>query len=88
MENDQNTDGREIYEKVADLKTKRIGLCKGTYFYNSIEFDFITEFEKKDLLLSAIRTYQIDAGIIIEGLANTIQEYSNVISKFQRIYLM
>ena len=82
LENDKNTDGREMYEKIADLKTKRIGLCKGTYFDNSIEFDSITEYENKDLLISAIKYYQIDAGIIIEGLANTIQEYSNVISKF------
>ena len=82
LENDENSDGREMYEKISDLKTKRIGICRGTYFDNSIEFDSITEYENKDLLISAIKYYQIDAGIIIEGLANTIQEYSNVISKF------
>ena len=82
LENDENSDGREIYEKISDLKSKRIGLCRGTYFDNSVEFDSITEYENKDLLIDAIRSFKLDAGIIFEGLADTVQEYSNTVSKF------
>ena len=76
LEFDENSDGREIYEDFDDLKSKRIGICKGTYFNNSIEFDSITEYENKDLLLNAVRSFQIDGAIIFEGLAKTVQEYS------------
>ena len=82
LEKDENSDGREMYEKISDLKSKRIGLCRETYFDNSVEFDSITEYENKDLLIDAIRSFKLDAGIIFEGLADTVQEYSNTVSKF------
>lgn len=82
LENDKNIDGREIYESIADLKSKRIGICKGTYYKETDVFDSITEYENKDLLLADIKDYKIDAGIIFEGLANTIQEFSNIATKY------
>jgi len=41
-----------------------------------------TEYENKDLLISAIKDFKIDGGIIMGGLADTIQEFSNIVSKF------
>lgn len=82
LDNDHNIDGREIYKTISDLKSKKIGICKGTYFDGSIEFDSIREYDNKDLLISAIKDFQIDGGIIMGGLADTIQEFSNIVSKF------
>ena len=83
LKNDKNIDKREIYEKIADLKSKKIGICKGTYYDgNNKVFDSVKEYENKDLLLTAIKDYEIDAGIIFEGLATTIHEYSNIVSIF------
>lgn len=82
LENDHNIDNREIYKSISDLKSKKIGICKGTYFDGSVEFDSITEYENKDLLITAIKDFKIDGGIIMGGLADTIQEFSNIVSKF------
>ena len=84
MENENNIDGREIYQSLSDLKSKKIGACKGTFLGDNLIFDSVTEYENQDLIIQALKNHTIDGGIIFSGLADTIQEFSNVISKFDQ----
>lgn len=72
LENDKNLDGREIYKTKDDLKTKRIGVLKGSA-YNNTFFENAKEYDKFYDLLNDLMTYKIDA-IIVDNL---ISNYTN-----------
>lgn len=73
MEKENNLDGREIYRDLSDLKSKRIGVCKGTYLGDNLIFDSVTEYENQDILMQKLKNHTIDGGIIFSGLAVTIR---------------
>ena len=85
LENENNIDKRETYEKLADLKSKRIGIYKPTYRDNEklkSLFNEIKEYDNKDNLVTDINKNRIDGGIIFSGLANSISMNSNSLSAF------
>ena len=85
LENENNIDNKETYEKLADLKSKRIGIYKPTYADNEklkSLFDDIKEYDNKDNLVTDINKNRIDGGIIFSGLANSISMNSNTLEAF------
>ena len=85
LENDNNIDNKEIYTKLSDLKSKRIGIYKPTYTDNEkLEklFDKIIEYDNKDNLVKDIIQNRLDGGIIFHGIANSIHMNSNRLSLF------
>ena len=81
LENENNIDGRDIYNSLDDLKNKKIGIYSPTYRDN-LGFQNLQEFEDKDELVRSVITHIIDGGILFDGLANTVQTISNFVSKF------
>ena len=79
--NENNIDGRDIYNSLDDLKNKKIGIYSPTYRDN-LGFQNLQEFEDKDELVRSVITHIIDGGILFDGLANTVQTISNFVSKF------
>ena len=85
LENENNIDNTETYEKLADLKSKRIGIYKPTYADDEklkSLFDDIKEYDNKDNLVTDIIKNRIDGGIIFSGLANSISMNSNILLAF------
>ena len=85
LENENNIDNTETYEKLADLKSKRIGIYKPTYADNEklkSLFDDIKEYDNKDNLVTDIIKNRVDGGIIFSGLANSISMNSNILLAF------
>ena len=82
LENVENIDGRELYESLDDLSSKKVGTLKGLYF-NRDNFENIIEYDSYDDLIEDLRNYELDAIILNDGLANNIQMFTNDISKFQ-----
>ena len=74
VENDNNLDGREIYEKVDDLKGKRIGVLKGAPYNTSIYNDVIV-YGNSDDLLNDLRKHKLDAIIIDKSISNYNQAF-------------
>ena len=87
LENENNIDNTETYEKLADLKSKRIGIYKPTYADDQklkSLFDDIKEYDNKDNLVTDIIKNRIDGGIIFSGLANSISMNSNILLAFPK----
>jgi ABC-type amino acid transport substrate-binding protein len=74
IENDNNLDGREIYENIDDIKNKKIGVLKGSA-YNSSIFQNVTIYDIYDDLLNDLRTYKLDGIIVDIGLSNYTQAF-------------
>ena len=84
LENQKNIDNIEIYEKIEDLKSKRIGIYTPTY-HDSDKlkiFDKVIEYENKDNLVADLLNHTMDGGIIFQGIADTIQMISNYLSVY------
>ena len=84
LENQKNIDNIEIYEKIEDLKSKRIGIYTPTY-HDSDKlkiFDKVIEYENKDNLVADLLNHTMDGGIIFQGIADTIQMTSNYLSVY------
>ena len=67
------------------MKSKRIGIYKPTYAdeekLNAL-FDKIEEYDNKDNLVTDIIKNRVDGGIIFQGVANSINMNSNILSLF------
>ena len=74
IENDNNLDGREIYENLDDIKTKKIGVLNGSD-YNSSIFQNVTIYDIYEDLLNDLRTYKLDAIIVDNILSNYTQAF-------------
>ena len=74
IENDNNLDGREIYENLDDIKTKKIGVLNGSA-YNSNIFQNVTIYDIYEDLLNDLRTYKLDAIIVDNILSNYTQAF-------------
>ena len=75
VENDNNLDGREIYEKIDNLKGKRIGVLKGAPYNTSIYNDVIV-YGNKDDILNDLRKHKLDAIIIDKSIGNYTKAFS------------
>ena len=85
LENEKNIDNKDIYSKLSDLKSKRIGIYKPTYTDNTKLnelFDNIKEYDNKDNLVTDIIKNRMDGGIIFQGIVDSIDMNSNVLSPF------
>ena len=82
LENENNIDKRQIYNSLDDLKNKRIGIYTPTYTVQNVlrMFGDIKEYQDKDELVSDLLGYKMDGGILFQGLTDTIQMYSNLLS--------
>ena len=81
LENENNTDNREIFKSLNDLKTKRVGALSDLYFDTS-KFDNITRYDSYEEMVEDLRHYKLDAFISDDGLGNDTQMFTNDISRF------
>ena len=81
LENENNIDGRELYNSVDALKSKKIGTLSGFYFNRSI-FDNITDYNSYEDLIDDLRKHKLDAIVLNDGLGNNSQMFTNDISAF------
>ena len=79
LENENNIDGRELYNSVDALKSKKIGTLSGFYFNRSI-FDNITDYNSYEDLIDDLRKHKLDAIVLNDGLGNNSQMFTNDIS--------
>ena len=77
IENDNNLDNREIYRNISDLKTKKIGVLKGSN-YNTTFFNNVTIYGNIDELLYDLRKNKLDAIIMDLSFNNYIQAFDLV----------
>ena len=80
LENENNTDNREIFKSLNDLKTKRVGALSDLYFDTS-KFDNITRYDSYEEMVEDLRHYKLDAIIVDDGKGNITQMFTNGISK-------
>ena len=80
LENENNTDNREIFKSLNDLKTKRVGALSDLYFDTS-KFDNITRYDSYEEMVEDLRHYKLDAIIEDDGKGNITQMFTNGISK-------
>jgi len=84
LENENNIDGREFYESLDDLKSKKIGTLSGFYF-NRSKFDNITDYNSYDDLIDDLKKHKLDAIILNDGIGNNTQMFTNDISIFPKL---
>ena len=81
LENENNIDGREIYESLDSLKSKKIGTLTGMYFNRSM-FDNIIDYNSYDDLIDDLRKHKLDAIVLNGAMGNNTQMFENDISIF------
>jgi len=79
LENENNIDGREFYNSIDALKSKKIGTLSGYYFNRSM-FDNITDYNSYDDLIDDLRNHKLDAIVLNDGIGNNTQMFTNDIS--------
>lgn len=79
LSDNDNIDGRELYSEVDDLKTKKVGIIKGTYVIPE-KFDNLIQYEKLNDILRDLRNHKLDAIIVDNGVCNYTQAFSDDLS--------
>ena len=80
LENENNIDGRELYNSVDSLKSKKVGVLSG-FYYNKSNFDNAIEYNSYDDLIDDLRKHKLDAIVLHGGIANNVQMFTNDISQ-------
>ena len=80
LENENNIDGRELYNSVDSLKSKKVGVLSG-FYYNKSNFDNAIEYNSYDDLIDDLRKHKLDAIVLHGGMANNVQMFTNDISQ-------
>ena len=80
LENENNIDGRELYNSVDSLKSKKVGVLSG-FYYNKSMFDNAIEYNSYDDLIDDLRKHKLDAIVLHGGMANNVQMFTNDISQ-------
>lgn len=77
LDKENNIDGREFYESIEDLKTKKVGV-----FINIPLPDFseVKEYKTYEELLNGLRKHEVEAIIIDTSMANYTQLITNDLS--------
>ena len=83
LDKENNIDGREFYESIEDLKTKKVGV-----FINIPLPDFseVKEYKTYEELLNGLRKHEVEAIIIDTSMANYTQLITNDLSLFPDRY--
>ena len=84
LQYENNTDGRDLYKSIGDLKTKRVGTLKDFYINGTTyTFDSLNRsYDSHASLLADLSNNKLDA-IIVDGLTgNNTQMFSNDLSRF------
>ena len=81
LENENNIDGRELYQSIDALKSKKVGTLSGFYFDRS-KFDNIIDYNSYDDLIGDLRKHKLDAIVLNDGTGNNTQMFTNDISIF------
>jgi len=82
LQYENNTDGRDLYKSIGDLKTKRVGTLKDFYINGTTyTFDSLNRsYDSHASLLADLSNNKLDA-IIVDGLTgNNTQMFSNDLS--------
>ena len=79
LSDNNNIDGRELYGEVDDLKTKKVGILKGTPITHG-RFDNLISYEKISDLIRDIRNHKLDAVIVDNGVCNFTQAFGDDLS--------
>ena len=79
MSDNDNIDGRDLYGEVDDLKTKNVGILKGTFVIPG-KFDNLIQYEKLDDILRDLRNHKLDAIIVDNGVCNFTQAFGDDLS--------
>ena len=79
LSDNNNIDRRELYGEVDDLKTKKVGILKGTPITPG-RFDNLISYEKINDLIRDIRNHKLDAVIVDNGVCNFTQAFGDDLS--------
>ena len=79
ISDNDNIDGRDLYGQVDDLKTKKVGILKGT-FVTPGKFDNLISYEKLNDILRDLRNHKLEAIIVDNGVCNFTQAFSQDLS--------
>ena len=82
LENENNIDGREFYNSMDALKSKKVGVLSG-FDYNRSLFDNAIEYNSYDDLIDDLSKHKLDAIVLHGGTANNVEMFTNDISKFK-----
>ena len=84
LENEKNIDGRELYQSVSDLTSKKVGTIKDFYINQTIyNFDSLNgSYDSYESLVADLSTNKIDAILTYGAIANDTQMTSNDLSRF------
>ena len=82
LSDNDNIDGRELYAEVDDLKTKKVGIIKGTYITPG-KVDNLIQYEKLNDILRDLRNHKLDAIIVDSGVCNFTQAFSDDLSALE-----
>ena len=79
LSDNNNIDGRDLYGKVDDLKTKNVGILKGTFVIPG-KFDNLIPYEKLNDIVRDLRNHKLDAIIVDDGVCNFTQAFGQDLS--------
>ena len=84
LENEKNIDGRELYQSVSDLTSKKVGTIKDFYInQTTYTFDSLNgSYDSYESLVADLSTNKIDAILTYGAIANDTQMTSNDLSRF------
>ena len=70
LKDNDNIDGRDLYGKVDDLKSKKVGIIKGAYVRPG-QFVNLIIYKKLNDILRDLRNHKLDAIIVDDGACIT-----------------
>lgn len=76
LSDNNNIDGRDLYGEVDDLKTKKVGILKGTLISPG-RFDNLISYEKINDMIIDLRNHKLDAAILDNGVCNFTQAFED-----------
>ena len=76
LSDNNNIDGRDLYGEVDDLKTKKVGILKGTLISPG-RFDNLISYEKINDMIIDLRNHKLDAAIVDNGVCNFTQAFED-----------
>ena len=79
LSDNNNIDGRDLYGTVDDLKTKNVGILKGTFVIPG-KFDNLIPYEKLNDIVRDLRNHKLDAIIVDDGVCNFTQAFGQGLS--------
>ena len=84
LENEKNIDGRELYQSVSDLTSKKVGTIKDFYInQTTYTFDSLNgSYDSYESLVADLSTNKIDAILTYGAIANDTQMTSDDLSRF------